>query len=146
MTESSDGQPPPPARYGRAPMSAPARRRVAALMGVLTVVIALGLAILVYQRFERVAVEGSTAAFTVVDDDTVSITISVTRQDPARPVVCIVRARSYDGAETGRREIVVGPSEAKTVQVTTTVKTYARSVMGDIYGCGTTVPGYLAPA
>ncbi len=127
-------------------MSAPARRRVAALMGVLTVVIALGLAILVYQRFERVAVEGSTAAFTVVDDDTVSITISVTRQDPARPVVCIVRARSYDGAETGRREIVVGPSEAKTVQVTTTVKTYARSVMGDIYGCGTTVPGYLAPA
>ena len=61
-------------------------------------------------------------------------------------MVCIVRARSYDGAETGRREIVVGPSEAKTVQVTTTVKTYARSVMGDIYGCGTTVPGYLAPA
>jgi uncharacterized protein (DUF58 family) len=127
-------------------MSAPARRRVAALMGVLTVVIALGLAILVYQRFESVAVEGSTAAFAVVDDETVSVTISVTRQDPARPVVCIVRARSYDGAETGRREIVVGPSEAKTVQVTTTVKTYARSVMGDIYGCGTTVPGYLAPA
>ncbi len=127
-------------------MAAPTRRRVAALMGVLTVVIALGLAILVYQRFERVAVEGSTAAFTIVDDETVSVTISVTRQDPARPVVCIVRARSYDGAETGRREIVVGPSEAKTVQVTTTVKTYARSVMGDIYGCGTTVPGYLAPA
>jgi uncharacterized protein (DUF58 family) len=127
-------------------MSAPTRRRVAALMGVLTVVIALGLAIVVYQRFESVAVEGSTAAFTVIDDETVSVTISVTRKDPARPVVCIVRARSYDGAETGRREIVVGPSEAKTVQVTTTVKTYARSVMGDIYGCGTAVPGYLAPA
>ena len=146
MTESAAGQPPPPPRYGRTPMAAPTRRRVTNLLGALTVVIALGLATLVYQRFESAAVEGSTAAFVVVDAETVSVTVSVTRRDPARPVVCIVRARSYDGAETGRREIVVGPSEAKTVQVTTTVKTYARSVMGDVYGCGTSVPGYLAPA
>ncbi len=67
----------------------------------------------------------------------------MTRKDPSRPVVCIVRARSYDGAETGRREVLVGPSEAKTVQVTTTVKSYRRPVVGDIYGCGTDVPEYL---
>lgn len=146
MTESSDGQSLPPARYGRAPMSAPTRRRVTGLLLALVIAVALGLAVLVYQRFEGVAVEGSTAAFVVLDDETVSVTISVTRRDPARPVVCIVRARSYDGAETGRREIVIGPSEAKTVQLTTTVKTYTRSVMGDVYGCGTTVPGYLSPA
>ena len=77
------------------------------------------------------------------DEQTVEITISVTRKDPSRPVVCIVRARSYDGAETGRREILVGPSEAKTVQVTTTVKSFRPPVVGDIYGCGTDVPGYL---
>lgn len=146
MTEPAVGQSPPPSRYGRTPMSAPARRRVAGLLLALVIAVALGLATLVYQRFEGVAVEGSTVAFVVPDDETVSITISVTRRDPARPVVCIVRARSYDGAETGRREIVIGPSEAKTVQLTTTVKTYTRSVMGDVYGCGTTVPGYLRPA
>jgi hypothetical protein len=76
----------------------------------------------------------------------VSITISVTRKDPATPEVCIVRARSRDGAETGRREILVGASQAKTVQVTTTVKSYKRPFVGDIYGCGVDVPGYLRGA
>lgn len=121
------------------------RRRLTILLGGAAVLAALAVAVLSYQRFEGNDVEGETAAYQVIDDRTVSVTISVTRKDPARPVVCIVRARSYDGAETGRREIVVGPSSAKTVQVTTTVSSYARPVMGDIYGCGTEVPGYLAP-
>ncbi|MCH9723057.1 MAG: DUF4307 domain-containing protein [Actinomycetia bacterium] len=146
MSESPGGPAPPASRYGRTPMPATTRRRVATMLGALTIVIALGLAVLAYQRFEGVDVEGSMAAFEVLDADTVSVTISVTRKDPGTSVVCIVRARSYDGAETGRREIVVGPSTDKTVQVTTTVKTYAPSAMGDIYGCGTDVPGYLDPA
>ena len=29
------------------------------------------------------------------------------------------------------------------MQVTTTVKSYKRPFVGDIYGCGTDVPGYL---
>jgi len=67
----------------------------------------------------------------------------VTRKDPSRPVVCIVRARSIDGGETGRREILVPPSSHATVQVTAVVKTSQRPVMGDVYGCGTDVPAYL---
>ena len=69
--------------------------------------------------------------------------MSVTREDPSRPVVCIVRARSYDGTETGRRELLVPPAEQTTVQVTTLVKTSAPAVVGDVYGCGTEVPSYL---
>jgi hypothetical protein len=64
-------------------------------------------------------------------------------QDPAVPVVCVVRARARDGAESGRREVLVGPSTQRTVQVTTTVKTFKPPYVGDIYGCGTTVPLYL---
>jgi hypothetical protein len=109
----------------------------------LTILLGLGVAALGYQRFERVDVEGEAAAFEVLDDQTVSVTISVTRKDPARPVVCIVRARAYDGGETGRREVLVGPASARTVQVTTTVKSYRRAAVGDIYGCGTEVPSYL---
>jgi len=82
----------------------------------------------------------------VIDNETASITISVTRSDPSRPVDCIVRVRSEDGSETGRREVLVGPSQAATVQVTTTVKSSQPPVMADIYGCGTDVPGYLRSA
>ena len=96
-----------------------------------------------YQRFEGNAVEGEMGAFDVLDDKSVSVTISVTRKDPAVPVVCVVRARSRDGAETGRREILIGPSEAKTVQVTATVVAYRQPFVGDIYGCGTDIPPYL---
>ena len=85
----------------------------------------------------------SWAAYQLVDNETVTVTISVTRKNPSRPVVCIVRARSIDGAETGRREVLVPPSRLKTVQVTTTVKATRQPVVGDIYGCGTDVPAYL---
>jgi hypothetical protein len=73
----------------------------------------------------------------------VRVTITVTRDDPSRPVVCIVRARSIDGSETGRREVLVPPSSQKTVQVTTAVKASRPPVVGDVYGCGTDVPSYL---
>ncbi len=39
--------------------------------------------------------------------------------------------------------MLVGPSDQKTVQVTTTVKSYKPPFVGDIYGCGTDVPPYL---
>ena len=100
-------------------------------------------AVLGYQRFEGTDVDGTIAAYQVVDDQTVSVTISVTRKVPSQPVHCIVRVRSRDGAETGRREVLVAPSDQKTVQVTTTVKSYKPPFVGDIYGCGTDVPAYL---
>ena len=69
--------------------------------------------------------------------------ITVTRADPSRPAVCIVRARSIDGSETGRREVLVTPSTQASVQVTTTLKSSRPPVAGDIYGCGLDVPPYL---
>lgn len=140
MTETPDA---PASRYGREPVPARTRQRIIAVLAALVVLVTLAAAVRAYQRFEGKDVEGSTAAYKVIDDRTVSVTISVTRKDPARPVVCIVRARSADGAETGRREIVVAPAQAKTVQVSTTVTAFRRPVMGDIYGCGTDIPGYL---
>ena len=73
----------------------------------------------------------------------VEVTISVTRKDPAQQVVCIVRARSLDGGETGRRELLVPPSTQATVQVSAIVKSSKPPVVGDVYGCGTDVPTYL---
>jgi hypothetical protein len=53
------------------------------------------------------------------------------------------RPRAIDGSETGRREVLVPPSSQDTVNITTTVKSTRPPVVGDVYGCGMDVPGYL---
>lgn len=135
--------PRPDARYGRPRLSRRARRRVAIALGVLVAAAGIVIAVIGYQRISTSAVTGSLVGYRLVDDETASVTISVTRSDPSRPVACIVRVRATNGSETGRRELLVPPSEATTVQVTTTVKSSLPPVMADVYGCGTEVPSYL---
>lgn len=135
--------PRPDARYGRPRLSRRARRRVAIALGVLVAAAGIVIAVIGYQRISTSAVTGSLVGYRLVDDETASVTISVTRSDPSRPVACIVRVRATNGSDTGRRELLVPPSEATTVQVTTTVKSSQPPVMADVYGCGTEVPSYL---
>ncbi len=118
MTESPI--PRPEARYGRSRLSRVPRRWVIVTLGALVVVAGLVVALVGYHRFGTSDVKGTMAGYRVIDDQTASVTISVTRSDPSRPVDCIVRVRSQDGSETGRRELLVPPSDAGTVQVTTT--------------------------
>jgi Domain of unknown function (DUF4307) len=144
MTEAPIAR--PEARYGRSRLSRASRRRVVIGLAVLVVAAGLTVAVIGYQRLGTSDVTGSLAGYRLVDNETASVTISVTRSEPSRPVDCIVRVRAADGSETGRREVLVPPSEAATVQVTTTVKSSRPPVMADIYGCGTDVPAYLRPA
>jgi hypothetical protein len=133
----------PADRYGRQRLS---RRWI--VIGLTALVVAAGatVAMVASQRLGSGDVKGELGAYQLVNDETVEVTISVTRKDPSRPVVCIVRARSIDGSETGRREVLVPPSSQATVQVTTTVKSSRPPVVGDVYGCGTHVPSYLVPS
>ena len=133
----------PAARYGRQRLSRSKRRWIAIGLTVLVLVIGVAIAMIASQRLGTGEVKGELGGYQLVDEETVQVTITVTRDDPARPVACIVRARSIDGSETGRREVLVGPSRQKTVQVTTEVKTSKPPVVGDVYGCGTDVPSYL---
>ncbi|MGH3635036.1 DUF4307 domain-containing protein [Mycobacterium sp.] len=134
---------PPQPRYGRRGLSRAGRRRVVIALAGLVVVAGVVVAVVGYQRLGRSDVTGTLAGYRVIDDETVSVTITVTRSDSSRPVDCIVRVRTKDGSESGRREVLIPPSQAATVQVTTIVKSARPPVMGDIYGCGTNVPGYL---
>ena len=133
----------PEARYGRQRLDRRTRRWIAIGLTVLVVVLGVAIAAVAFTRLGSAEVEGELGGYRVLDDQTIEVTMSVTREDPSRPVVCIVRARSYDGTETGRRELLVPPAEESTVQVTTLVKTSAPAVVGDVYGCGTEVPSYL---
>lgn len=132
----------PSARYGRQRLTRRQRRLIAGGLTALVLAAGVTIAIIASGRFGS-PVEGELSGYRLVDDQTVEVTISVTREDPARPAVCIVRARSIDGSETGRREVLVPPSTQKTVQVTAVVKSNRPPVVGDVYGCGTDVPPYL---
>ncbi|MBO0880842.1 MAG: DUF4307 domain-containing protein [Mycobacterium sp.] len=134
---------PPQTRYGQPRLSPASRRRAAIALTVLAVAAGIVVALIGYQRLGSSDVEATLAGYRLIDDQTVSVTISVTRSDPSRPVDCIVRVRAKDGSETGRREVLVPPAQAATVQVTTIVKSNEPAVMGDVYGCGTDVPAYL---
>lgn len=130
-------------RYGQQPGSRLRRRWVIAGSTAFILVAGVAVAVVGYQRLGRSEVAGSLASYNLVDSETVEVTITVTREDPSRPAVCIVRGRSKDGSETGRREVLVPPATSESVQVTTFVKTARPPVMGDVYGCGLDVPGYL---
>jgi Domain of unknown function (DUF4307) len=133
----------PEARYGRARLSSSTRRRVAIALTLLVLAVGVVIATIGYRRLGTSAVSGTLAGYQVIDDETASVTISVTRSDPSRPVDCIVRVLAKDRSESGRREVLVPPSTQGTVQVTTTLKSSKPPVMADIYGCGTNVPSYL---
>ncbi len=133
----------PETRYGRQGLDPRSRRRIAIALGVLALLAGILVAVIGYQRLGTSDVSGKLAGYRVIDNETVDVIVSVTRSDPSRPVVCIVRARSRDGSETGRREVLVGPSDQATMQVTAQVKTSRPPVNGDVYGCGADVPSYL---
>lgn len=124
-------------------MSRRTRRRVVIGLFLLIVTAGVAIALIASQRFGTIGVKGELGGYRIVDDETAAVTITVTRDDPSIPAVCIVRARSINGDETGRREILVPPSTAASVVVDAVVKSTKPPVMGDIYGCGLDVPGYL---
>ncbi|MGE2833944.1 DUF4307 domain-containing protein [Mycobacterium sp. SMC-4] len=136
----------PTARYGRQRLNPRRRRLIAVALTALVLIAGVAIAVVAFNRLGAQEVDGEINGFRVVDDATVEVTMNVTRKDPSRPAVCIVRARSYDGDEVGRREVLVSPSQEPTVQVTATVTASKPPAVGDVYGCGTDVPAYLDQA
>jgi hypothetical protein len=118
----------PEGRYGSRTLTR--RRRWAAPVAALLVVLAgLVVAVIGYRNL------GSTPV----------LSLSVIRDDPSQPAACIVRARSRDGEETGRKEVYVPPA-AGPIVLTTIVRTSRPPVTADVYGCSLAVPPYLVPA
>ncbi|MBF6226387.1 DUF4307 domain-containing protein [Nocardia abscessus] len=132
---------PPADRYGTRPRKR--RRWVAPALGAVVVLAGLGVAYLGYQKYGPDDIEAEQLGYVVVDDSTMTIRLKVTRADPQRPVVCFVRAMARDGAELGRREVLVEPSGSGTVELSTVVRSSARPASGSVYACSDQVPGYL---
>ena len=130
----------PEGRYG----SARRRPRWAGTM-LLAVGLLVGVAVAVvaYRNLGSAPIDGERLGFTLLDDSSIEVRFAVSRDDPSRAAVCLVRARSLDGEETGRKEVYIPPG-AERVMLTTVVRTSRPPVTGDVYGCSLRVPPYLA--
>ena len=134
----------PEHRYGR--RATVERRRWAVPAGfVLAVLIGLAVAVIGYRNLGTTPIQGEALSFTLLEGQAVQLRLNVSRDDPSRAAVCIVRARSRDGEETGRKEVYVPPADGPIV-LTTVVHTSRPPVTADVYGCSFQVPPYLVPA
>ncbi|MFW0796174.1 DUF4307 domain-containing protein [Gordonia sp. CPCC 205515] len=150
---SSDGGTATPAASG-APRSGPrasypaeqsagSRRRWFVGLSVLVVVVGVALAWLGYTKFATPDVAGEATAYEILNPSTVSVQLTVTRKDPSEPAVCVVRGRSKDGDETGRREILIPGGTQTQIGMRTEVTTSKPPVIGEVFGCTMNVPPYL---
>jgi hypothetical protein len=134
----------PEHRYGR--RATVERRRWAVPAGfVLAVLIGLAVAVIGHRNLGTTPIQGEALSFTLLEGQAVQLRLNVRRDDPSRAAVCIVRARSLDGEETGRKEVYVPPAPGPTVLVTV-IHTSRPPVTADVYGCSFQVPTYLVPA
>jgi hypothetical protein len=125
------------ARNGRSGWAIPAGLVFAALLG-------LAVAVIGYRNLGTTPIQGQAVSFTLLPGNAVQLRLSVVRDNPSHAAVCIVRARSRDGEETGRKEVYVPPAGGPIV-LSTVVQTSRPPVTADVYGCSFEVPAYLVP-
>jgi hypothetical protein len=133
----SEGFRRPPGRYGpdRRGWSAPTTAAVVALALLFT-----GAVVAVGWRLSNPAVSFQVRAFDVKSDEAVELTFLVRRKDPDAAVTCLLRARSTQNQEVGRRTIVVPPGKAEAVTVTV-ITTTARATLAEVQQCQVAASG-----
>ena len=124
----------PPGRYGR---RRDGRRRlgVPVAFGVLVLVVSVLLAVRLYDRFGDPDYQARIVGWTEVTDTSMKIGFTVRIPDGGT-AECVLRARSYNGAEVGRRTVeVTAPADSVTASAEEVVTTTARASHGDIVRC-----------
>jgi hypothetical protein len=132
----------PEGRYGR--RAGTSHRRAVPAGLIIAVLLGLAVAVIGYRNLGTTPIQAQTVSFTLLPGNAVQLRFSVVREDPSQAAVCIVRARSRDGEETGRKEVYVPPS-AGPIVLSTVVRTSRPPVVADVYGCSFHVPAYLVP-
>jgi hypothetical protein len=131
----------PEGRYG------PARSRVSRrrpwLFAVAGLVAGLVVAWVAYLNLGPAPISADQVSFTAEPGNTMQFTINVTRDDPSKAGVCIVRVLDNTGAESGRKEVLIPAGNGNSLQ-TTLIHSTDRPVTAEVFGCSYTVPTYLS--
>ncbi|GAA4680365.1 DUF4307 domain-containing protein [Phytohabitans rumicis] len=125
----------PPGRYGR--RRAPHRRRpwVLALLVVGALAAGGALAARLYSQYGDPTYDAQVLTYTDITDAQVVIEFRV-NVPAGEEAICVLRARSRDGAEVGKQEVRVSAAPGETRPVRTqTLATSARPVSGEVLRC-----------
>jgi hypothetical protein len=143
VTTEGGARPAPPAdRYGTVGRSG-SRRWRRWLFTVIAVVVSCGIAWVAYVNLGAAPIDAERVAFENRPGNAMEITINVTRDQPDKAGVCVVRVRDRAGAESGRREVLV-PAGAGHSRVSVVVKSIGMPVTADVYGCSYDIPRYMS--
>ncbi|WP_442874579.1 DUF4307 domain-containing protein [Amycolatopsis sp. NBC_00345] len=143
VTTEGGARPAPPAdRYGSVGRTR-SRRWRRWLFTVVAVVVSCVIAWVAYVNLGDAPIDAERVAFEDRPGNAMEITINVTRDDPGKAGVCVVRVRDRAGAESGRREVLV-PAGAGHSTVSTVVKSIGPPVTADVYGCSYEIPRYMS--
>jgi hypothetical protein len=126
----------PPGRYGR---RRDGRRRIfwPVLFAIAILGVSMLLAVKLYRQYGDPMYDAQVIRYTATTDSEMQIDFTV-RVPVGGAAVCALRARSYDGAEVGRREVTVsGATDGDEQQVTASepVPTTARAFIGEVVRC-----------
>lgn len=130
-------------RYESGRLSARARRIMLVVLVVVVIVAGIGIAFWYYRIFGGSDLKAQAVRYDTVDASTATADISLSRDDPRDPAVCVIRARDTQGAEVGRREVYFPPSPYDDTVISTTIATSGRSGLVEVYGCSYNIPEYL---
>jgi hypothetical protein len=124
----------PPGRYGR---RRDGRRRLLApiILAVVVAIVAVLLAVRLYGQYGDPAYDAQIVGWSEVTDTRMTIEFTV-RVPAGGSATCGLRARSYDGAEVGRRTVTVTAKSAeRTIKASETVQTTERAAVGEVLRC-----------
>lgn len=134
-------------RYGDNNRTLPAKLVVIAIVGMLVIAGAY-----IFVQMNRVSapdVSATQAGWSRTpgkEDEQFIFTLDVTREKPELDSYCIIYALNYDVAEVGRRDVFIPGGGPATVRMDVPIATRELAVAGDVYGCSTDIPEFLAPA
>jgi Domain of unknown function (DUF4307) len=124
----------PPGRYGRR-RDGRRRRGLPIVLGAVVLAASLLLALRLYAQYGDPDYDASVVGWSDVTPAGITIEFTV-RVPDGGAASCLLRARSYDGAEVGRRTVTVtAASGATTIQARERVTTTARPSHGDVLRC-----------
>lgn len=132
----------PEGRYGPARGGPPKRWRKLLYL-LLALVVSGVVAVVAYINLGPAPIDAERVSFDERPGNAMSVTINVTRDDPGKPGVCIVRVQDSTGGESGRKEVYIPAGANHSVQ-TTVVRSIGRPVNADVFGCSYDVPLYLS--